>query len=106
MAKKNKSRDRHEHLIEVLKKPDEAVEYLKAALEEGDMPELFLLALRNVADAQGIKHISEMTGLNRENLYKILSKKGNPTLGSLYAILNAVGVKLSIEPKSDDKKAS
>ncbi|MEX0830176.1 MAG: hypothetical protein WD032_08010 [Nitrospirales bacterium] len=30
----------------------EAEEYLNAALEEGD-PELFLLALRNMAEAQG-----------------------------------------------------
>jgi len=39
-------------LIESLRDAGEAKEYLNAALEEDD-PELFLLALRNVAEAQG-----------------------------------------------------
>ena len=39
-------------LIEALKDPKEAAAYLNAALEEGDR-EVFLLALRNVADANG-----------------------------------------------------
>lgn len=39
-------------LIQNLRNPREAEEYLNAALEEDD-PELFLLALRNVMEAQG-----------------------------------------------------
>ena len=38
-------------LIEALKKPEEAAAYLNAALEEGDRG-TFLLALRNVGEAQ------------------------------------------------------
>jgi DNA-binding phage protein len=38
--------------IEALKDPAEAVAYLNAALEDGDR-ETFLLALRNVAEANG-----------------------------------------------------
>jgi DNA-binding phage protein len=41
-----------EDLIEDLKDPREAAAYLNAAMEEGDR-ELFLLALRNVAEAHG-----------------------------------------------------
>jgi probable addiction module antidote protein len=89
----------HENLIESLKDPNEALEYLKAAIEEDDMPEIFLLALRNVAEAQGIGKLAKVTKLNRENLYRALSKKGNPTLTSLYIILNALGMKLSVEAR-------
>jgi DNA-binding phage protein len=39
-------------LIEALKNPEEAATYLNAALEEGN-GETFLLALRNVAEANG-----------------------------------------------------
>lgn len=39
-------------LIQSLRNPCEAEEYVNAALEEDD-PELFLLALRNVMEAQG-----------------------------------------------------
>lgn len=86
--------------MERLKDPDEAVEYLKACLEEADMPELFLVALRDVAEARGISQLARDAHLNRENLYKILSKKGNPKLESLYAILDALGLKLSVEMKN------
>ena len=98
---KAKKRTYHEDLINSLKDPEEAVGYLRASLEERDMPELFLLALRNVAEARGIgmSQLARDSHLNREGLYTILSKDGNPELGSLTAILDALGLKLSIELK-------
>ena len=39
-------------LIEALKDPVEAAEYLNGAIEEGDK-ETFLLTLRNIAEAHG-----------------------------------------------------
>jgi probable addiction module antidote protein len=86
----------HEDLLERLKDPAYAVEYLEAALEEGDMPEVFLLALRNVAEARGMARIARETKLSRENIYPMLSERGNPVLSSLYAILDALGMRLSI----------
>lgn len=100
MAKKN-SKSYREDLIESLKDPEEAIGYLKACLEEKDMPEVFLAALRDVAEARGIgmSQLARDTNLNREGLYTMLSKQGNPELGSLYAILDALGLKLSVEIK-------
>ena len=46
-----RTHDYHEFLIKSLKNPIHAAEYLNAALEEGDK-EMFLVALRNVAEAQ------------------------------------------------------
>lgn len=100
MADKLKSSTQyHQDLIESLKDPAEAVGYLRTALEERDMPEVFLVALRNVAEARGISQLAKDAQLNRENLYKMLSEKGNPELSSLYAILDALGLKLSVEIK-------
>jgi probable addiction module antidote protein len=68
------------------------------ALTEGDSGDL-LHALRNVAEARGgIAQIAERTGLNREALYRTLSKRGNPQLKSLAAILGATGLRLSVTP--------
>ena len=54
-------------LIKSLRDPREAQDYLNAALEEGE-PELFLLALRNVTEAQGrVAHLPDKTKLNRES---------------------------------------
>jgi len=46
-----------------------------------------------------MSQLAQNAHLNRENLYKILSKDGNPELGSLYAILDVLGLKLSVELK-------
>lgn len=97
---KKKNKTYHEDLIEILKDPEEAVGYLKAALEESDVPEVFLIALRDVAEAYGMAQLARKSKLNRENLYRMLSKQGNPEFSSLQAILNALNFKLSVELKA------
>jgi probable addiction module antidote protein len=93
-----KSRPYQEYLNEILADPLEAAGYLNAAMEEGDK-ELFLLALRNVAEARlgGMSKLAEVSGLNRESLYRMLSGKGNPELKSLDRLLHALGLKISVE---------
>jgi probable addiction module antidote protein len=101
MTNKRKNSSYREDKLERLRDPEEAVDYLKACLEETDMPDLFLAALRDIAEARGIgmSQLAKDTRLNRENLYKILSKEGNPELGNLYVILDALGLKLTVELK-------
>jgi len=90
------SKPYHPELIKALRDPREAVEYLNAALEDGD-PEVFLLALRDIAEAQGgVAEVAEAAKLNRENLYRMLSNRGNPELRSLDALLHALGFRLAI----------
>lgn len=94
-----------DYLIESLKDPEEAAAYLDAALEEAE-PELFLLALRNVAEAQGgLLKLSRKTKLNRANLYRMLSRKGNPELFSLESLLEALGLRLAVEVRTGKKAA-
>lgn len=88
-----------EDLIESLKDPCEAAAYLNAAIEDGDK-EVFLLAMRNVAQAHGgLSTVAKKAHINRESLYRMLSKKGNPELKSVFNLLHVVGLKISIEPK-------
>ena len=84
---------------EDLADPVEAAEYLNAALEDGSQ-EVFLMALKDVANAKGISEISRLTNLNRENLYKILSTRGNQKLTSLNSVLHSLGLKLAVEVES------
>jgi probable addiction module antidote protein len=91
-----KSKAYQPNLIEDLKDPREAEEYLNAALEEDD-PELFLLALRNVAEAQGgVAQLADKTKLNRESLYRMLSERGNPEFRNLDAVLHGLGFRLAV----------
>ena len=79
--------------------PDEAAAYLNAALEDGSQ-DVFLMALRDVAEAKGFSKLAREASLNRENIYRILSGKGNPRVSSLTAILDSLGLKLAVEPKA------
>ena len=92
------SRPYRPELLKALQDPAEAAEYLNAALEE-DSNELFLLALRNVAEAYGMKKLAEDAQLNRESMYRMLSEQGNPQFTSLTAILRQLGLKLSVQVK-------
>lgn len=72
---------------------EQAAKYLTACYEEG--PEVFLQALRDVVEAQGgMTRAARLAGLNRESLYRQLSRRGNPSLASLNALLTALRLKL------------
>lgn len=80
--------------LEGLRDPETAAAYLSIAAKDDD-PAAFPQALRNVTEAMGgISTIAERTGLNRQQLYRTLSKDGNPELRSLTKILDASGVRL------------
>lgn len=89
-----------EHLLKQLQESEEAAAYLNAALQDDD-PHAFLLAMRDIAEAQGgMSWLAEHSELNRENLYRTLSLKGNPRFFNLLAVLDAFGLELSIHAKT------
>lgn len=102
-------RSYRDDLLKRLNGADEAASYLtlalEAAIEEMD-PSMFLMAVRDVADAQeGIGAFAEATGINRESLYRILSKKGNPTISNLFAILKALPLNLRFDARTLETNA-
>lgn len=97
--------DYDDYLLEELKDLDYAAGYLTACLEEGE--DVFLLGIRQIAKAQGgMKALSSVTQLNRENLYDMLSKHGNPRLSSLSNILKKLGIGITFTKKSKRAKAA
>jgi len=97
MPKIVKTEPYRESLLKALRKPADAAHYLNACLEDED-PRVFLLALRDVADAHGgLGALAESSQLNRESLYRALSKSGNPSLNSLAAVLNSLGLRLAVQ---------
>jgi probable addiction module antidote protein len=86
-------------VLERLRDPQTAAAYLSAAAGEDD-PGAFLQALRNVTEARGgISKIASRTGLNRQQLYRTLSREGNPELRSLTKILDASGLQFVVAAK-------
>jgi len=79
-----------------LQNPENAAQYLTAILEEDDLDAL-LLAIRDVAKAQGgMAAVAERSHIGREALYKMLSGKGNPAFKGVASILHGMGLKLSV----------
>jgi len=97
----NNNRKFKDYLIESLKNSKEAKAYLQVALEEYESDEntkRFLKMLRNVAEAQGgVLQLAKKTKLNRQNLYRVLSEKGNPRISTLSNILKGLGFSLTIK---------
>ena len=79
------------------KDPKFAAEYLRASLEDEDEPRVLLIALRHLAQAQGIAKVAKTAGIERESLYRALSARGNPRLSTLAAVTKAIGLKITIE---------
>lgn len=87
-------------LNEQLQDKKTAQEHIQVALDVYQIDQdkkAFLLALKDVAEAQGgIGWLAKETDLNREHLYYLLSGKGNPRLDTLSLILKAFGLQLNI----------
>jgi DNA-binding phage protein len=47
--------------------------------------------------------LARKTHLNRQNLYNVLLKKGNPTLDTFGLILKGLGYRLAIQPEEKRK---
>jgi probable addiction module antidote protein len=91
-VKRKTSVSHEEAIIRRLRKdPDFAAEYLKAALEDDGKPRVLLIALRHVAQAQGIAKVARAAGIERESLCRALSVHGNPRLSTLFAVTKAIG---------------
>lgn len=97
-----KNRSYQEYLIESLKDPEEASSYLKACLDEAlETNEfgIFLLALRNVVEANGgISEVSSKMDVGRESFYKSLSQNSKPRFSTIMHALKNCGVEIDFHP--------
>ena len=82
-------------VIDFLDSDEAIIEYLNAALEEGDS-KFFVKAVGDVARAKGMMKVARNTGLGRQNLYRSLSRGGNPRIGTLFRVLDALDIRLSV----------
>ena len=89
---------------EFIDTPEAVEEYLIAsfedAAEEGD-PRIITKALGNVARAKGMSRMAEDADLSRTALYRALSEKGRPELATIFKVMQALGMRLTIA-RADD----
>ncbi|MDR2028531.1 MAG: putative addiction module antidote protein, partial [Treponema sp.] len=74
---------------------DEVFAYLEGALEENDM-ETFFDVVGAIARSKGMAQIAKDLGLNRESLYKSLSREGNPSFATIAKVIDLLGYRIEI----------
>jgi probable addiction module antidote protein len=93
MALETRRWDTAEHLDT----PEAIAAYLEAVMEDGD-PALFTHALGQIARARGMTQIAKDAGVTREALYKALNSDGDPRASTLFGVIRALGLHLSVKP--------
>ena len=94
-------------MIEHLKDPAFAAEYLRENWEYQGPDKLYLLlqALHRIALARGMTEVSRKSGVSRRNLYKMFAENGNPSAKTLLVVMGALGVRMTIDQSKPRRKA-
>lgn len=79
--------------------PERIALYLEAVLDDGD-PALVAAAIGDIARAQGMNEVARKAGLSRDALQRTFSDGGNAQLATLISVLKALGLKLTVSPRS------
>ncbi|MGK5067682.1 DNA-binding protein [Janthinobacterium sp. AD80] len=83
--------------------PAFALELINNILADGEHGEL-LAVLRQLTRAfGGVPAVARAARLNPTQLYRTLSPDGNPSLATLTAILDAMGLRLAVEPRQPER---
>lgn len=80
---------------EYLKSDEAILAFLSEAFSSRD-PQHIADAIRIATKAKDMSDIARQTSLSRESLYRSLSDKGNPTLQTVIAVLNTLGIDLTV----------
>lgn len=93
----NKIKTRPFEMANYLRDEHDVAEYLSQVLQDGDPTEL-ACALGSIARARGMTQLAKDTGLSRESLYRSLSGERAPSSDTLFKVLKALGLQLSVRP--------
>ena len=84
---------------------DEDIDYYLTAIAEDNDPVLMASALGDVARARGMSQLARETGISRMGLTKALSAEGNPSFATITKVLDALGYRIDIVPKTQQRAA-
>jgi probable addiction module antidote protein len=99
-----RTRDHQSWLLDKLSDPRRAASYLSSAFE--DSPQMFLEALRDVAQVRQMAKVAKNAGVTRESLYKATSAIGNPTFETFVSVLTAMDLTFVVVAKDATTKPS
>ena len=98
--------ENHEKLMaDLIKSPRLAITYLNEAAKEKDI-RVLKRALKDVVETRlkALKRVKRSI-LEHEDLPRILSSRGNPTIWGIAAILNGLGIKMKFRIPKETKES-
>jgi probable addiction module antidote protein len=78
---------------------EDVIGVLEAALEENDMEFLFSV-IGDISRSKGMAQLARELNLDRKGLYKAFSPEGNPSFITVFKVLDNLGFRLKLEPKT------
>ena len=84
---------------EYIETREDVIAFLEGALEEND-PDFLLRTIGHIARSSGMTQLAKELNLDRAGLYKSFSLEGNPSFKTVYKLLDILGLRLKVEPKS------
>jgi len=85
-------------VAEMLKTDEMIAVFLDEAFKTGEAAYI-AHSLGIAARAKSMIKVAQDSGLCREQLYRSFSEQGNPTLRSLLAVMQAMGLRLAVQPR-------
>ena len=82
--------------------PEALAAFIDDAFESGDAA-IIADALGVVARAGNLSSLARDAGLHRQTLYKTFATGGNPELGTVVKLLQALGLRLTAKPMTSAK---
>ena len=76
---------------------DEDLKLFLQDMAENGTSEDFINGLNTVARAKGMTEIAKQAGVTRASLYKSLAEDGNPRFDTINKVVNALGLRLTVE---------
>ena len=86
--------------VDYLDNEETIAEFLTASMEDPN-PDVFLMALRDVARARGMADLAKSSGLGRESLYKALTPGSKPRYETILKVMHGLGVALQVRTSVD-----
>jgi len=93
-------RDFSDLISDDLRDPEVARGLLQDALDDDD-PRLFIRVLGDIVKANNFTQVTQAVGINRQAAYVALSGQGNPGYMTVRALLEAIGLELTVTCKDD-----
>jgi probable addiction module antidote protein len=91
-------------IADYLDTPARRARFLATVIEESDGDAYMITkALGHIAKAEGMSKVAKKSGLSRESLYKALSGNRNPEFGTIFKVMEALGLQFRVTPMPPEK---